>query len=140
MGYHPPMGRPAAEERSSPSSRDRPRRWRKRIIGIVVGYLAASIAATWIFERVREPELLIENRLSMWRLRPGYAGPSAVVEGPAAGRATVDERGLRIVPRLGPRPDARRILTVGDSFTFGWDVDDDATYPALLETEPAASR
>ena len=45
----------------------------------------------------------------------------------------VDERGLRRVEGDGAAPsDATVVHTIGDSFTMGWGVDGDATYPARL--------
>lgn len=47
-------------------------------------------------------------------------------------RVTIDAEGLRAHPRTAPR-DRQPIVAVGDSFTFGDEVDDDATWPARLE-------
>jgi hypothetical protein len=59
--------------------------------------------------------------------RPGYAG--RFVDG---GRVTINEQGFRTDPSHGG-PYARiDVLCLGDSFTFGYLVDDVETYPAQL--------
>jgi hypothetical protein len=45
---------------------------------------------------------------------------------------TTDAEGLRL-NGPGPRPPGRSVLAIGDSFTFGLEVDDDASWPARLE-------
>lgn len=70
-----------------------------------------------------------------WTNRPLAAGPTR-----AAGQydtsARINSRGLRdreIVPaRTGA---GVRVLCLGDSFTWGWGVGDDETYPKVLERE-----
>jgi len=47
-------------------------------------------------------------------------------------RVSIDADGLRTNGDA-PHPDGRPIVCVGDSFTFGDQVDDDATWPAQLE-------
>ena len=49
-----------------------------------------------------------------------------------------DARGLRATPHPTPRPgvgEPYRILVVGDSFAFGWGVEDDETFSARLAAE-----
>jgi lysophospholipase L1-like esterase len=46
----------------------------------------------------------------------------------------INRRGLRGPDFDGKQPGERRILTVGDSITFGWEISDDAdTYPGQLQ-------
>jgi hypothetical protein len=63
-----------------------------------------------------------------WTLRPGrwdFAGRTV----------TANSRGIRGTDEHAPgrRPGIRRIVVVGDSFTFGEGVSDDETYPARLQ-------
>lgn len=59
--------------------------------------------------------------------KPGYQGE----ENHWGTRVAIDEQGFR---KNGPGPQGERwVLAVGDSFTFGDQVDDDATWPAALE-------
>ncbi|MBX7207668.1 MAG: hypothetical protein K1X78_05135 [Verrucomicrobiaceae bacterium] len=60
-----------------------------------------------------------------WVPRPGYTTPSYTVNAQGL-------RGTREYPRQPAAPD-RRILCMGDSFTFGIAVKDDGTYPAQAE-------
>ena len=47
---------------------------------------------------------------------------------------TTDKHGLRVpVPAQDKRPGLYRIMTLGCSTTFGWGVNDDETYPAVLQ-------
>jgi lysophospholipase L1-like esterase len=49
-------------------------------------------------------------------------------------RVVTNARGLREARAIGPRrADVFRVAAVGDSFTWGWGADNDATYPARLE-------
>ena len=47
---------------------------------------------------------------------------------------TINSLGLRGPEPRAEEPGLRRVLTLGDSFTFGWAVDDDEAYPRILET------
>jgi hypothetical protein len=63
-----------------------------------------------------------------WRIRPGrweFAGRPV----------TANSRGVRggVEYAPGRRPGVRRVVVVGDSFTFGEGVGDDETYPARLQ-------
>jgi len=49
---------------------------------------------------------------------------------------TINSHGLRGPDRAYAKPEGvRRILILGDSYTFGYGVSDDETYPAFLETK-----
>jgi lysophospholipase L1-like esterase len=61
----------------------------------------------------------------------GYV-PTPGVHAVSGARATIDARGLRENGNDAPL-DAAAILAVGDSFTFGDEVDDRSTWPAALE-------
>jgi hypothetical protein len=63
-----------------------------------------------------------------WALRPGrWAFPGGTV--------TANSRGIRGEAEHAPgrRPGVRRVVVVGDSFTFGEGVGDDETFPARLQ-------
>lgn len=107
------------------------RKGARRLLAFAAIYVVASVVATVVVESTGEPSMLIESRISMWRLRPGYSGPSA--PHPGSGMASVGEDGFRVVPGSG-EPAGARVLTVGDSFTFGWGVSDGETYPAQLQS------
>ncbi len=71
----------------------------------------------------------------VYRLRPGVQGSAHLEKDPGRewSYATNAQgfRGRTLAPRHG---DARRVLALGDSYTFGWGVDDGSqTWPARLE-------
>jgi hypothetical protein len=63
----------------------------------------------------RDPEL-------GWRAKPNYR----------TAKATHNSQGFRGSQEFEPKSAGRRILTIGDSFTYGAHVSDDATYAARL--------
>jgi lysophospholipase L1-like esterase len=70
-----------------------------------------------------------------WALAPDYRGVHVEYDGPVATTTSrLDERGWRGPAWDGSRRAARhRVLALGDSWTFGRGVPDDATWPARLE-------
>ncbi len=73
-------------------------------------------------------ELDNENPLVGMRLIPGGIGTTL-------GKSVViNQQGFRD-KEYGPKGEAFRILAVGDSFTFGWGVDQDKSYPKILEAK-----
>jgi len=100
------------------------------------GYDAASWRAHWMQNHAAAGDLYYafdtHDPLLGWRSRPGLR------DEPAFGnqaRLSTNELGLRgaATPSLLPAPGVRRILVLGDSFTFGEDVEDDETFAALLD-------
>ncbi len=85
----------------------------------------ATLRAAAHLQGLADPTLQPDPTLG-WSLRPGvHAGPShtTVTIGPAGDRRT----------HANPRPHARHHLAAfGDSFMFGYEVDDDQTLPARL--------
>lgn len=57
-----------------------------------------------------------------WRMRRNYRGENA----------SHNSRGFRGAQEFEPRPTSRRIVAIGDSFTYGFGVGDDATYAERL--------
>jgi lysophospholipase L1-like esterase len=53
-------------------------------------------------------------------------------------RISTDEDGARNGPRGPPSPEAELVVLLGDSYTFGWGVDTEETYPAFLDERLAA--
>ncbi|MGH7899160.1 MAG: hypothetical protein ACREQQ_14490, partial [Candidatus Binatia bacterium] len=94
----------------------------KALFILLSTYVTLSAAATFVVERsVAVPQLLVEDRESLWRLRPDFRGHPTIFESEARVKPVrIDERGFRASD--GGPPDGRRgrILAVGDSFTFGW--------------------
>jgi lysophospholipase L1-like esterase len=73
------------------------------------------------------PGLLVADRTRLWAMTPGVH---------EIGRATctINEHGFRGPLPVVPRPTgAERVLLLGDSTWFGFEVDDDRTLAALLE-------
>lgn len=69
-----------------------------------------------------------------WRHRKGFAHPALYGPGLAL---SVNSQGLRAKREFGPRaPGApTRVVCLGDSFTLGYGVGDDDTWPACLERQ-----
>lgn len=78
---------------------------------------------------------LVEDREALWRLRPGFSGSPGFAESdPSLTPATIDAQGFRTTAnRPGSDRQHETILAIGDSFTFGWDVADQETYPSQLQ-------
>ncbi len=70
----------------------------------------------------------VHDPLLGWAPRPGFRGQ----DNAWGTRVTIDARGLRAHAAVVPDEGAR-LLALGDSFTFGDEVDDDDTWPARLE-------
>lgn len=77
--------------------------------------------------RFTNPRALYDARLG-WIPRPGIHSPSPNE------RQTIAANGTR-VNGPAPPPGGRPILSLGDSFTFGDEVNDEETWPAALERE-----
>ena len=83
----------------------------------------------------RDAKYLMPDERLGWTNRAGAEGRFLSKQYGYDSLVSFDAMGLR---RNGPRPagnDERRILIVGDSNTVGMEVDDDKTYPAVLERE-----
>ena len=97
-----------------------------------LAYTVSSVGAVTAFHTLTPPPLLKEDQTTMWRLNPGYEGSSTTDY--ESESATIDHRGLRITPGSElSSPPKQRILTIGDSFTFGWGVRDADTWPAQIQ-------
>ncbi len=99
------------------------------------GYDAASWRTHWIQNHAASEDLYYDydahDPLLGWRVQPGL---QAV---PAFPSRTLSSNDLGLRDHATPGVEAarpqRRILILGDSFTFGEDVGDDETYPARLD-------
>ncbi len=103
-------------------------------VAVVLFYGLLSALLTVGFERWGSTGLLVADGDSLWRLRPGFTGaPGFVVGESGLTPVRIDARGFRNGAASAPGARRETILTIGDSFTFGWDVADDETYPAQLQ-------
>lgn len=116
-----------------------------RRLGIVIGAIAAALAAGELLYRVvlvrrqgptTNPSIVRHDPSLGWRLRAGAVARHATDEFDVLVR--VDGDGRREAPEgIGP-PDAPLVLCIGDSFTFGWGVEEHEAFPALLRVRLAA--
>jgi lysophospholipase L1-like esterase len=85
----------------------------------------------------REPaQLIVRDRDRLYRLRPGFDGPWGRAH-PV--RVRVNSLGMRGPERaLASAPGTTRVLVLGDSQTFGFDVPEAEAYPEVLGRRLAA--
>jgi hypothetical protein len=84
------------------------------------------------------PAMFAPSDYLPYRLRPNFSGRLALGEFDTTIR--INSRGYRGGEfAAGRGEDALRILVAGDSFTFGWGVDDQEAYPAGLQPRLAAA-
>jgi hypothetical protein len=116
-----------------------------RVVAVAIGVVVAlalsegliRLAAPKKVETIEAEEFVQFDPWLGWANRPGAAGPMRVV-GQYEPFARNNSRGLRdreIDPAR--RKGGLRVLCLGDSFTWGWGVGDDETYPKVLERELA---
>lgn len=103
---------------------------------LAAGLLLLGAVAGELLLRLLAPEspltdhgLYVDDPALGWRLKPGLA-----YVGPNGERVAINAHGMRDPERSREKPPgARRVLVLGDSFTFGSAVDAGATYPRRLE-------
>ena len=77
------------------------------------------------------PAMFKDSDVFPYRLRENYQGRLATVDFDT--RVHINSLGYRGGDFTIARTGARRVLVIGDSFTFGWGVNDEDTYPARLQ-------
>ena len=83
------------------------------------------------------PAMFAESEHMPYRLRPNYSG--RLKQGEFDTGIRINALGYRGDDFPADKGDALRILVAGDSFTFGWGVNDNETYPARLQERLAAA-
>ena len=114
----------------------------RRLLGrlaLLLGSLAVGLGLAELAVRLVAPQPFITKELR-WEEHDvlGFRlQPDVIVPGEEGGR--INNLGLRDAD-IGPKPDGqRRLLVLGDSFTFGAGVSVDAAFPARLAAELAAT-
>ena len=108
------------------------------VIAFAIGELACrsfynSTDNTMSVGRNFRETLHIEDRQLGWVPKPSTRGEQALALNPTT-TYTTNTLGLRNREiRLNKQPGVTRIALAGDSFTWGWGVNDDETFAALLE-------
>ncbi|HJN75667.1 MAG TPA: hypothetical protein QGF58_17185 [Myxococcota bacterium] len=77
---------------------------------------------------VSEPSLYIDEHTPIWRLRPDIQRPVRFVERGTEFGVRTNALGWR-----GDEPQPGALLCLGDSTTFGWGVEEDEAWPALVD-------
>lgn len=119
----------------------------RRILAVLVSSVLSLLVAEVLlrtFAPRRTVEVLSGAYPAMFRerdylpygLREGYQGRLATAEFDTTVR--INSRGYRGAEFAAEKGDAFRILVIGDSFTFGWGVEDSETYAAQLQRLLAA--
>ncbi len=116
-------------------------RAKERVLILVVLVLMASACEMAV--RLLRPQITFSkllNRLGSYyapdpdttfTLQRNYLGTEPSMEHPGQSvQVTINAQAMRGQP---PRPGADTVMVVGDSYTFGVYVNDDETYPAVLE-------
>ncbi len=105
------------------------------LLGLLVGLVVAELALEWRQRRLAESDDLdagfIRHDPALgWRLTPRWQGRHRHHDFDV--RYTVNDSGFRSDPGVPGSRRGRTIAVVGDSFTFGLGVNDDATFVHLL--------
>jgi hypothetical protein len=104
--------------------------------GVAAGLLVAELGVRWLRPQRSwywtPPGPFVVVGPGEYELLPGYRGESSNrIE--YTNQVTINSSGMR-GREIGPKDEERcRILVIGDSFTFGIGVEDDETYPVLLD-------
>lgn len=97
------------------------------LVGCLVGEALLRVLAPE--NPLTDHGLYVDDPALGWRLKPGL-----VYDGPFGERVAINSHGLRDPERPREKPPGkRRVLVLGDSFTFGSAVPAEATYPRVLE-------
>ncbi len=137
----PELSAPAAGPTPAPAGLSARKVWLFRLVSLACACAAAAIALEWFlqFRQTRigrsdalEPGLIQYDAALGWRLQPNWRGEHR--HGDFSVRYATHRLGFRGDTAF-PQRDPGRPLTaiVGDSFTFGFGVNDDATFVHLLD-------
>ena len=103
------------------------------VAGLIVESAVAVIMPQPIYRKLlmREPAMYNVGEVLPYTLRPGYQGVLTRPE--FSVQFQINSLGFR-GPEIG---EGRKVLIIGDSFTFGWGVGDNANFSALIRVEGA---
>ena len=99
---------------------------------ITFAFLELSIRLKWpqVFPPHPQGIYVSDNDLG-YVLKPGFKGEFSGAEFHVP--VSTNEQGLRGKNLATPSQKTFRVLCLGDSFTWGWGVNDDSTFPAVME-------
>ena len=99
----------------------------------ILALLGAEVALRVTGHRMVFPQMYVEDPHTVFRLKPGPK-VRTINAGYFDYEYTVNRDGFRGTSEIAPKSGARRrLLFVGDSFTFGVGVNDSSTYPARVD-------
>ncbi len=108
-------------------------------VGLLCAAAVLELGSRFLLEDLRKqhPDFIMRHPEYIFTLTPGYKGTVKIALHNRTDiqpvKISISEQGLRD-NYIGPKePDELRIALVGDSFTFGWGVDDDQTLDNYLE-------
>lgn len=119
------------------------RKWAAIVLSTTLSLIAAEVVLRSFFPRRTAdtlagsyPAMFEDSDVLPYRLRPNYQGRLATTEFDTTIR--INGLGYRGDAFQAAKGNAKRVLVIGDSFTFGWGVDNEHTYPAQLQKQLGA--
>lgn len=80
---------------------------------------------------IAPPYLFTNHPTTWWTLRPNYSNKVRIYDGVVT--YTINSQGIRAPSDISQKTVSPRIFIIGDSFTFGVGVNEDVTFPRVLD-------
>jgi hypothetical protein len=118
----------------SPRLRGACKRGALALAGIGLGFGMMEIGLRLVYPQAANCPIAVYDPELGHSLKPGFSGNCVIVGHKAVMAVRINEQGFRNRPIAVSKPaDVYRILVLGDSYVFGWGLQQTQTFSALLE-------